>query len=1636
MAKHVQETMKISGISKFTHLSASETELNFGDALVGAPTSTKASPGLVATEKEFVLRNRSLVRASFRVRNVESDHDPVFFFSPTSGVVEPESSVTVKVRYTPLSAGTFTCDHFDIVTPGSNTVRVTCKGRAVGPTISLWKKNAESNFVQTRSVNFQDVAVGGQPATRVITLRNESPLEVLYHLDAQEDGVFRFDRVNGRIPPFLDRNVTITFSPSQAGNFYRRFFLLILNQTTQFIDVLGTGYDDKTRPSPFQQAHVDAYRLRLEAGLGLLSPDQLENYQQDHGDALFVKGALKRAKEEEASRQDGVETPVPGSLPLPSALQTRSGEATLAEVEVAHEYFVTVDDKGNPVMVTIPQIDFGNCSIVQQPSKKVLHVANNTHGKVTCSWRVATTGGSTEANAPNSDVKKAFQVFPESSDIAAGDTAEFRVAFQPTQSNTYYFAELEGYVAFKSNRTFRLVNVDTFTPPWCVTAKVCGNTFPSPTEQFLAKVRFRVPKNKVHFPPCHLGDSVFQTLAIENASDTPALFSFADDPSEVFRCKPSCGYIPAKSFHLVAVRFAPRQVRSYTHLMQCVVNNSFSKPEVLELAGICALPRLALPDCVGSSDAGDAKVFIKPTAVGLQSLRKFQVLNTSRVPLVFRWEVPRKYHGVFQVRPKLGRLNGCEAATIECAFAPSEVRDYASRFSLSVKSISLAPHEHKKAPQHSSIPVLQELSVRAVTKGTVGAIRFHPQELQFATILVNTSSKQHLFLENTADCDLVYRLEPRLLSTSSNSDRTTATNGTEGNALVPAALEFSESRGCIPAQSRKKIAVTFQPSLAGEFAFKVSCEIGDEATSSALSPWDLPVLHEASCTIRGDASFPTIEIQDIRVPGASPALAWQQFQCNSINQFMAAPLPTEGEDAHDTDRPRSSSSNSSSDQPEMLSARSVAAQSHFVLSFSPAPLGSPPEQAFLLVRNPGNLVVEFSLRLPKEGSVEIEHWAETGAPSPEEVRTNAIIDAKIFGISPRRATLQPQESVLLTLSYAYGSQLYGGIHDLPIRLEVDKGKQITLELHGTTLAPREPKLFVPSHVFHLSPVMIGEHRRRLPVPEHAEDYGKELEHSHASHYQTSAGRTGGPPVQQLQVFNRGDSAFRLDVGSNSFDRVNAECYGYPVLLCHATSEIVPARSAIYIDVVFNPIEPKTVRADLILKAHGLMGKAYKEAVMVTVVATAYHPKQWTLQQLRREQLLSTPVPRQQLLAVPGRAARFAADSVDFGHVPMHSQVHRLLILTNECGSHSPDACAFAFQWDQSHPLVADGTVSFSPARGELAPGDKVLVRVSIQTTSEAVVVNHGIACLVKYAPPPPPTDTGNQRGSSTRKEAATRTSVIHRSTATQEAATVDGSRSPVKAQREEETRKPQTSLSMSKPSSRKKSGEKTAASADSTPLASSRPPEPVFVQIYAHVLSDSVFEKVYPRQVVERLPLPTAEPLEQVVPSAPSSSHGSRNARTPLAMSTRSVKTPSTPQAVASTRTRSFSGVTRTKEETAKCLDAVVDVVEALVVDVLNSSDVRLVMDEQLGPLSRCDRAVVHALAPCESSRPRPLFPRARKSDDCQAILANVLENTVSNVLQELFHGDLESELLCLPRKAVFPGVSKPKGAVPRPLER
>jgi len=74
---------------------------------------------------------------------------------------------------------------------------------------------------------------------------------------------------------------------------------------------------------------------------------------------------------------------------------------------------------------------------------------------------------------------QAFAVSPASAEIPANQSANFQVTFVPKQSSRNFVSELEAFVSFKNQRTFRLVNDHSLTPPWCLTVGAVGHTFSS-----------------------------------------------------------------------------------------------------------------------------------------------------------------------------------------------------------------------------------------------------------------------------------------------------------------------------------------------------------------------------------------------------------------------------------------------------------------------------------------------------------------------------------------------------------------------------------------------------------------------------------------------------------------------------------------------------------------------------------------------------------------------------------------------------------------------------------------------------------------------------------------------------------------------------------------------------------------------------------------------------------------------------------------------------------------------------------------------------------------------------------------------------------------------------------------------------
>jgi len=144
------------------------------------------------------------------------------------------------------------------------------------------------------------------------------------------------------------------------------------------------------------------------------------------------------------------------------------------EFKVGSEFFFE-NTGDNPCTLVDTYVEFGSCSRYRMVESRVIRIANNTSGKMSCVWVMP---GEVLGYVSNYILslrqETIFSVSPSICDIPPKSVAEFRVHFRPLIENSFYGSQLECFVFFKSMRSFRLVNDDTFTPPWCLTPLVSG----------------------------------------------------------------------------------------------------------------------------------------------------------------------------------------------------------------------------------------------------------------------------------------------------------------------------------------------------------------------------------------------------------------------------------------------------------------------------------------------------------------------------------------------------------------------------------------------------------------------------------------------------------------------------------------------------------------------------------------------------------------------------------------------------------------------------------------------------------------------------------------------------------------------------------------------------------------------------------------------------------------------------------------------------------------------------------------------------------------------------------------------------------------------------------------------------------
>jgi len=85
------------------------------------------------------------------------------------------------------------------------------------------------------------------------------------------------------------------------------------------------------------------------------------------------------------------------------------------------------------------------------------------------------------------------------------------------------------------------------------------------------------------------------------------------------------------------LRYKPSTIGWSKTTLKCLYNNSSQECLDLQLSGQAYLPALTIEN---TSLSGG--LFFKPTSTGIVSTRELRLKNVSRVPVVFRWEIPKE----------------------------------------------------------------------------------------------------------------------------------------------------------------------------------------------------------------------------------------------------------------------------------------------------------------------------------------------------------------------------------------------------------------------------------------------------------------------------------------------------------------------------------------------------------------------------------------------------------------------------------------------------------------------------------------------------------------------------------------------------------------------------------------------------------------------------------------------------------------------------------------------------------------------------------------------------------------------------------------------------------------------------------
>jgi hypothetical protein len=331
-------------------------------------------------------------------------------------------------------------------------------------------------------------------------------------------------------------------------------------------------------------------------------------------------------------------------------------------------------------------------------------------------------------------------------------------------------------------------------------------------------------------------------------------------------------------------------------------------------------------------------------------------------------------------------------------------------------------------------PATIRYDIEIIGAGSDGVLSLSPKDIDFGTITVGFAKTMSVTVINKSNCNLFIELK---MAQRMEEDGTIAKE-TEAVPLMKKVLsecfKFDQPKGLLNARSKKKVNITFKPTLRFNFDINLVC-VAREKMAKELNATTKKenIIEKSFIKIKAVGDYPQLRVTDVRNEQISTANLWERFRLTTMNKELTKALNEFEQVFNNSEK----SNMSAHDLQKNLK--------NFTWDFGKIPIkyGSKPRKVTLSLKNIGGVNADWVFKMPNDNEIELEPWADPGEPSEEQAFERHILEKGIFHIEPRRGSLTPGQQMDVSVYY-YPKEVK--LHYLKVYFQILNGKPLIINL--------------------------------------------------------------------------------------------------------------------------------------------------------------------------------------------------------------------------------------------------------------------------------------------------------------------------------------------------------------------------------------------------------------------------------------------------------------------------------------------------------------------------------------------------------------------------------------------------------------